>query len=228
MVYVSRKIIYPVFLIAFVLVFFSIIFFFLFSQGLDVRDPYVGVTGEKVVFNATIKNISNHLIKDIEIVVKNNNTEITRVLPFLNAGDKNFVEIEMDFSTDLKYDVYVNAAFNRTTHFAFELEEDTIKPVEAKVELESNMVVGQEYKMLVSLCNKSNNDLYDVSWVEKVEGNYFKESFFPRTLVIEKDQCKTFYPTLTPLVPGKANIEFVLRVGGLEQKYSHTITISDK
>jgi hypothetical protein len=228
MVDVPRKVIYPVFLIAFALVFFSIIFFVTISQGLDVRDPYVGVTGEKVVFNATIKNISNHVIKDIEIVVVNNNNEIKKILPLLEAGDKNFVEIEMDFSTDLKYDVYVNALFNKTTHFAFELDEDTVNPVEAKVEIASSMIVGQEYQVLVSLCNKSNNNLYDVFWVEKVEGNYFKESFFPRSLVIEKDQCKTFYPTLTPLVPGRANIEFVLRVGGLEQKYSHTIIISDE
>jgi hypothetical protein len=228
MVDVPRKVIYPVFLIAFALVFFSIIFFVTISQGLDVRDPYVGVTGEKVVFNATIKNISNHVIKDIEIVVVNNNNEIKKILPLLEAGDKNFVEIEMDFSTDLKYDVYVNALFNKTTYFAFELDEDKVNPVEAKVEIASNMIVGQEYQMLVSLCNKSNNNLYNVFWVEKVEGNYFKESFFPRSLVIEKDQCKTFYPTLTPLVPGRANIEFVLRVGGLEQKYSHTIIISDE
>ncbi len=227
MVYVPRKIIYPVFLVAFTIIFFSIIFFVSVSQGLDIKDTSVGVTGEKVVFTTTIKNFSNHVIKNIEIVVVNNNNEIKKILPLLEAGDKNFVEIEMDFSNDLKYDVYVNALFNKTSHFVFELDEDTINPVEAKVELASNMVVGQEYQMLVSLCNKSSNDLYDVYWVEKVEGNYFKESFFPRSLVIEKDQCKTFYPTLTPLVPGKANIEFVLRVGGLEQKYSHTIIISD-
>jgi hypothetical protein len=228
MVYVSRNIIYIVFGLVFALSLLSIIFFVALSDGLDVRDASVTVNGENVEFNSTLKNISNHAIKNIEIIVENNNGQKTELIDVLKAGEKKDIQIILDFSTDLTYDVYVNAAFNKSKHLLFELEGDTIRPVTAKVEIVSEMVVGKTYEMVIRLCNDSDDDLFDVYWIEKIEGDYFEESFFPRHLFIGKDQCKSFYPTLTPLVPGKANIEFVLRVGGLEQNEKRVITISDK
>jgi hypothetical protein len=226
MVFVSRKIVYPIFIVIFAIAFFTIVYFVSFSQQLSVENASVEFVGEKIVLNADIVNNSNHFIRDAEIVVEMKDEETTAKLDPLAPKEVFSVVMPLPVSPDLKYDVFVNVPFRKPLHLFFELNESTVKPVNATVQLTTNMIVGEEYDYIVKLCNVSENDLFEVSWKESVVGDYFAEPLFPRTISLGENECKNLYSTLTPINSGQIKIDFILGVGGIEQNSSHTVNIT--
>jgi hypothetical protein len=223
--YISRKVVYPVFIVLFAIAFFTLIYFVSFSQQVSVENASVELVGEEVLLKADIINNSNHFIRDAELLVVMSGEETTAKLDPLGPKEVFNVVMPLPISSDLRYDVYVNVPLRKPLHLFFELEESTIKPVTASVQLVSNMVIGQKYNYIVKLCNISENDLSEVTWIELFEGTYFAEETFPRTTSIQKDECKNLYSTLTPINPGQAKINFALKVGEIEQNSSHVINI---
>ncbi|MBT4191939.1 MAG: hypothetical protein HOE11_01390 [Candidatus Diapherotrites archaeon] len=225
MVFVSRKIVYPVFLVIFAIAFFTLVYFVSFSPQVLVENTSVDFVGDGIVLKAEINNISNHYVRDAEIVVAMAGEEITAKLDPLAPKEVFNVVMPLPVSKDLRYDVFVNIPFRKSLHLPFELNESTVKPVNATVQLTSSMVVGATYDYTVKLCNVSENSLSEVSWNEHVRGNYFEESLFPRTISLPKNECKNLYSTLTPIKSGQVKIDFTLGVGGIEQNSSHTVNI---
>jgi hypothetical protein len=228
MLYVPRKILYPLFVLLFIVIFFSIISLMSFSQSLNVRDTSVEVVGDKVIFKATIENVSNHIVEGVTIVFSTKEKEVSEKVSVINPNESLEVAYELPFSEDLKYDVYISSPFNRPINLFFELDETTVKPVKAEVNLAKGMVVGNKYDMVVRLCNESQSDLFDVYWVESVQGSFFEEPFFPRTVSLRVNECKNLYSTLTPISPGVVKINFTLRVGQLEQENEYVVNISSE
>jgi hypothetical protein len=226
MLYIPRKIIYPLFILLFIIVFFSIIFLISFNQSLNVTNTSVEVVGDSVLFKATLENVSNHSIDGITINFSTKTQDFSEKIRALGPKESVEVVYELPFSEDLKYDVYVSSLFNRPINLFFELDQTTVKPVNAEVKLANEMVIGNKYDMVVRLCNESQSDLFDVYWLESVEGDFFKEPFFPRTVSLRVNECKNLYSTLTPIRSGKARMNFILRVGQLEQESSYNINIS--
>ncbi len=224
--FISRKIVYPVFIIVFAIIFFTLIYFISFTQVLTVENASLELVGDQVLLKADIVNNSNHSIDDAQVKVVMNNEERVAVVQSISANDRVEFTTEIPFSENLQYEVYITSSFNRPVHLHFELDETTVRPVTAEVQLTSSMTVGNKYDMIVRLCNVSESDLFEVYWIESVEGSYFEEPFFPRTVSLGVNDCKNLNSTLTPINPGMAKMKFVLRVGKLEQNYSHTITIT--
>jgi hypothetical protein len=229
MVFVSRKIVYPVFVIVFILVFFSIIFLFSFNQVLAVNNASIEFTGSSIVLKADINNISNSVVRNPELVVITKNNSETFKLKDFNVGEKFELVKELKLSEDLSYEIFIRAPFSRPIRLFFELDQSTIEPVKAVVQIANNMRVGQEYNVVVRLCNESKNDLFDVAWGASSEQKFFEEAFVNRILVngLRINECENLYSTLTPIKTGNARINFVLRVGSLIQDYSHVVIISD-
>ena len=232
MTYVPRKIVYPIFTFAVILILLAVILFsFGVFQSLEVIDPQVSVIGDKVSISLTVKNVSNHVVHSPTVTIKTDTLEVSENLPDLVSGEEFLFVKNIDFSESLLYNIYVSAPYTMSVHIPFEIDESTIRPVEAEVYLTSNMQVGNEYSVEVKLCNKSNDYLPEVFWITSVQGNYFKEEFFPRTFSLKgapNPECKNFYSTFTPINPGIAKVTFTLKVGSLEQTLDKEITISPK
>ncbi len=228
MVYVSRKMLYPAFIVAFTIVFFTIVYFLSFSQSLLVESSRVELDGESLVFYAKITNTSNNYVKNITIDLVQLESQNSYKVKDLAPGESVDVEIKgILFSSDLKYDVFVLAPFNKTIKLSFTLDESTIRPVTAEVTLAKNMKVNGKYDYLVKICNISNTVLNDVLWTATVSSSYFEENFIPQTIDLSINQCKNLNSTLTPIRPGNIKINFNLKVGKLEQNYSQDLVITE-
>jgi hypothetical protein len=229
MVFVSRKIVYPIFILVFILIFFSMIFLFSFNQVLAVSNANIEFTGENIALKADINNISNSVVRNVELIVITKNNSETFKLKDLNVGENFELIKELKLSEDLSYEIFIRAPFSRPIRLFFELDQSTIEPVKAVVQIASNMTVGQEYDVVVRLCNESNNDLLDVAWSTSSQQKFFEEAFVDRTLVngLRINECENLYSTLTPIKVGDARINFSLKVGSLIQNYSHVVRISN-
>ncbi len=233
MVYISRKIVYPIFILLFAIVFFSVIFLFSFNQVLKVDDAELEFFGDKIIFTAKVSNISNHLVRNSELLIRMGDQERIAKIKDLAVGESFEVISELPFSESLQYEVFVTTPFSKPIKMFFELDESTVKPVVAEVQIGSDspissiMTIGKKYDVTVSLCNVSKNDLFEVIWFETVNENFFEEKFFPRSISLRINECKNLYSTLTPINSGEANLTFVLRVGSLEQKESKIITVGE-
>ena len=93
--------------------------------------------------------------------------------------------------------------------------------------LPENMVVGKKYDVVYKLCNVSNNNLHDVSWLETVDKRYFSGDYFLKTISLNVNECINLYSTLTPIKSGESRISFLLKVGALEQKLSQEVVVGE-
>ena len=225
MVYVSRKIIYPMFVLVFAIAFFMLIYLVSFSNDLSVSNAEFGFSGDKLVIMMDINNVSNHFVRDIEVIVVNGNDVTNLIIEELAPGAQYLFEREFDISENLVYDVYVKAPFNITKRFTKELEATTIRPVLASIFIEPELKVGQQYNPILTFKNVSESDLSEVVWITSSEGDYFEEEFFPRKFPLKSGESKSLPTTLTPKVPGSVKLTFILKVGNIEYVEEHTVII---
>lgn len=226
-----RKFVYPFFLIVFAFVVFSMVYLFSLSQSLEASDVSFSVSGEFVVLKMTVENVSNHVVNDPEIILVYGNErksiDVKSQNNSLAPKEKYDLVVNIPLTENIIYEVFLVAPFNRTIKYNFTLDPSTIEPVKAVVNISSNMVVGKEYDTYVRLCNVSNDSLYDVYWVESVNGKFFAESLVPKQVSLLQNECKNLYSTLTPVSSGKAILSFNLRVGEIVKSYSHEINITE-
>ncbi len=228
MIYVSRKILYPAFIVAFTFIFFIIVYFFSFSQSLEVESSRVEIDGETLSFYSKINNISNNYVRGITVSLFQINSQNAYKVKDLAPGESVDIEIkDITFSDDLKYDVFISAPFNRVIKLPFTLDESTVRPVTADVTLAKEMKIGEKYSYSVKICNISNTALLDLLWSTTVNGAYFEESFIPQTIDLAINQCKNLNSTLTPIRPGNVRMNFNLKVGKLEQNSIYDLSISE-
>lgn len=228
MVYVSRKLLYPAFIVIFSIVFFIMVYLFSISQSLVVEEARFELAGDSLVFYSTINNISNSYVRDISVdLIHSGGKTSYRVEDIPPNESREVVIKDIVFSDDLVYDIFILAPFNRTIRLPFVLEEDTIRPVTAEVFLTGEMVVGEDYDYIVKLCNVSNNALIDVRWSASTNESYFDQPLIPQVIDLGINQCKNLNSTLTPIKSGIARLKFVVSVERLEQSYQHEIFISE-
>lgn len=226
MVFVSRKVLYPSFIVVFSIVFFTLVFFFYFSSGLVADNSSVEIDGDSVVFKTTITNVSNHIIRNIRVELLQEDVDKSVKVGDLRPDENVDVIIDkIPFTNDLYYEVKIDAFLNRPVNLFFTLDESNVRPVDTNVMLAKDMRVGESYDYSVKLCNISNNALIDVFWSESAIGNYFDEVFVPRTIDLGIGECKNLNSTLTPIRPGNVEINFNLRVGKLEQNLEYEIVV---
>ena len=234
MVFVSRKIVYPFFLVIFSLFLFGIIYISILSSSLLVNDPSVSIVGDKIVLKMQIENKSNHEISGINVLVKNGVIERGFFLKgaiessSLIAGEKYDFVAAIPLGEGLNYSIEIKSLFNKSVFLNFELEQSTIDPVKAEVALPSKLIVSQEYTYPVKLCNQSNNDLSEVTWVPNAQPGDFKETFYEQVISIKKSSCETLYSTLTPNKVGNLGLSFLMRIGSIEKRTSVVIEVLDK
>ncbi len=234
MVFVSRKIVYPFFLIIFSLFTFGIVYVSFLSTALVVNDPAVSIVGDKIVFKMQIENNSNHEVIGINVVVKNGVLERAFSIKGSEKDSSLMPKEKYDFVASipldegLKYSVEMKSLFNRSVFLNFELDSSTTDPIKAEVSLPSKLIVNQEYTYPVKLCNQSNNDLSEIYWVPTAAPGDFKETFYPHVVEINKSSCETLYSTLTPNKVGDIGLSFLLRIGSIEKRTSVVIKVVDK
>jgi len=236
MVYAPRKIVYPLFVIIFSLVFFSMLFLAFFNQSIDVLDPSVSVSGTDVVIKLTLVNNSMHAIDGVRVVVSSESEEKAFFLRGSNdsqksslaAGEKFDFVATFPVTQTLKYKVVISAPFNKPVPIDFTLEQSTIDPVRAEVSLPAKLYVNEKLEYPVKLCNISGTDLPEVIWVENAEGGDFKETFFERSVSLKVSECKTIFSIITPQKTGNINLGFSLKVGALEKKILTVLNVVAK
>lgn len=234
MVFVSRKIVYPFFLVVFSLFIFGIIYISVLSSSLAVNDPSVSVVADKIVLKMQIENKSSHEIKGISVLVKNGISDTVFFLKGSEAGSMLGPNEKYDFVASiplgeaLNYSVEIKSLLNKSLFLNFNLEQSTIDPVKAEVALPKELVVGQEYTYPVKLCNKSDNDLSEVYWIPAAKEGDFKEVFYEQVISLKKASCETLYSTLTPNKTGDLGLSFLMKVGSIEKRTAIMITVVDK
>jgi hypothetical protein len=229
MVYAPRKLVYPVFTVAVLVAFISMLYLVFLSQSIEVLNPSVSVVGADVVLKMTLVNTSNHEIDGVNVLIKNNSGERLFFLKgdgksSLAPGEKYDFVASFPLSENLKYNVIVSAPFNKQVPLDFTLEPSTIDPVSVVVYVPFNLKVGQQANYSVKLCNVSNSDLPEVNWIESAEQGLFKEVFFERSISLRILECKTIHLILTPAKAGELTITFTMRVGSIEKKISKVLT----
>ncbi len=227
-----RKVVYPFFVIIFAFIIFSMVFLVSLSQSLVASDVSFSVSGEYVVLKMTIENTSNHTVDDPEVILvyggEKKSIKVKSKDNFLAPGEKYDLVASIPLSESTQYEVFLVAPFNRTLRYDFSLDSSTLEPVNAVVNINSNMIVGTKYDVSVRLCNVSDSSLYNVEWTESVNGSFFEESLVPRQVSLSANECKNLYSTLTPVRSGKASLSFSLKVGEIIKKYSHEVNISNE
>lgn len=234
MFFVSRKIVYPFFLIIFSLVVFGIVFISFLNNSIVVNNPSVSVSGSNVILKMQLENVSNHSIRGVNVLVKNEVIERTFFLKLsesksiLNPNEKFDFVAEIPLEESLKYFVEVRSLFNKTVFLDFELEESTVDPVKAEVSIPPlPLIYGKSYTYPVKLCNISNNDLSDIYWVPIASAGEFKETFYEQVISIKKSTCETLYSTLTPNKTGNLDLSFLMKIGSIEKRSLVVIDVVD-
>jgi hypothetical protein len=225
MVFISRKIIYPIFVAVFAIAFFMLVYLVSFSNDILVDNAEFSFSGENVVLKMDLINTSNHVLRDVSVMVVMGQEEQNEVIAEILPGEKVLFEKTLPVSKTFGYDIYIRVPFNRPVFLSLVLDESTVRPVVSEVSLSNPMVVGEQYNIGVTLKNVSKSDLLEVYWITSAEGSFFEESFFPRSVALKSGESKTLYSTLTPISPGNVKLNFVLKIGDIEQKSSHTVTI---
>jgi hypothetical protein len=234
MVFVSRKIVYPFFLIIFSLVIFGIVFIAFLSNTLVVNNSSVSIVGDKIVLKMQIENTSNHEIGGINILVKSGIIDRGFFLKdsqgasTLKPNEKYDFVAAIPLGEGLNYSVEIKSLLNKSVFLNFELDQATIDPIKAEVKLPSKLIVGEEYTYSIKLCNQSNNDLGEIYWVPNAQPGEFKETFYEQVIDIKKSSCETLYSTLTPNRTGNIGLSFLLRIGTIEKRSSVVIEVVDK
>ncbi|MGI6589828.1 MAG: hypothetical protein ACOX1V_04175 [Candidatus Iainarchaeum sp.] len=223
MFFVSRKIVYPFFLIVFSLVIFGIVFVSFLNSSIVVNNPSVSVAGSNIILKMQIENTSNHVVKGVNVLVRNGVIERgfflkgSSVDSVLNPREKFDFVASIPIEDVLSYSVEVRALFNKTVFLDFKLEESTIDPVKAEVYLPKKLVYGKEYTYPVKLCNTSDNDLAEVYWIPSASVGDFKEVFYEQIVPVKKASCETLYSTLTPNRVGNLGLSFLMKIGSIEK-----------
>ena len=234
MVFVSRKVVYPFFLIIFSLLVFGLVFIAFLSNSLLVNDSSVSIVGDKIVLKMQIENNSNHEITGINVLVKNGIIDRgfflkdSQVNSTLKPNEKYDFVAAIPLGEGLNYSVEIKSLFNKSVFLNFELDQATIDPIKAEVKLPSKLIVGQEYTYPVKLCNQSNNDLSEIYWAPNAQAGDFKETFYEQVLDIKKSSCETLYSTLTPNRTGNVGLSFLLRIGSIEKRTSVVIEVVEE
>ncbi len=211
-----------------------LIYILFFNQGLVVKDPAVSLSTNNLVLKMTLYNESMHTISGIKVTVKSSK----RAFEFFLNGDESksslmpgekyeFLEA-IELSESLYYSVFISAPFNKTIPMNFELKESTIDPVLAKVTINPRIYLNEKYSYTIELCNVSDDALPEVIWVEEAAEGFFKETFFERSIPLQKDECKTIYSTLTPIKSGSVELKFSLRVGPISKGSSKVIEVVER
>ena len=229
-IYVSRKILYPIFIALFAIIFFSMVFFVSFYQPITVIDPKLAVEGDHFILSMWIRNNSNHAITGADILVDmGGDQQVVKINECgCLAADENIqVAFELPFSNVSSYNVYIRSPLNKSVRLNFPVEESTIRPVKASVRMSTSMKVGQKQDVAVDLCNESESDLHDVTWEMLADEGFFEEELFPQSVSLRVGECKTLYSTLTPIKSGSVSLEMSLSVGKLEQKNRVDITVTN-
>ena len=225
MVFISRKVVYPIFVLIFAIAFFILIYTVSFSQDLSVSNAQFDYSGDKIILKMDINNVSNHFVKNVEVLVINGNKENSNIIKLLAPGEYYQFEEEFDLSEHLQYDVYVKAPFNITKYFPIELNQTTIRPVLVNISIDPEMKVGVQYKPSISFMNVSESDISEVVWITSSEGDFFEEDFFPREFSLRVGESKFLPATFTPKAPGEVKLTFILKVGNIEYEQEKVITI---
>jgi hypothetical protein len=228
MVYVSRKIIYPMFVLVFAIAFFMLIYLVSFSSDLTISNAQFDFSGDKIVLKMDINNGSNHYIRDIEVIVISGNEEKNHLIEQLEPKEQYKFEEEYDLSESLTYRVYVKAPFNVTKQFDIELDETTVRPVLASISMAPQMKVGQEYNPILTFKNVSQSDISKIIWITSSEGDYFEDDFFPREFALKSGESKSLPVSFTPKAPGIVKLTFILKVGNIEYEQEHIVTITSE
>ncbi|MCX6803169.1 MAG: hypothetical protein NTY48_01210 [Candidatus Diapherotrites archaeon] len=232
MVFISRKIVYPFFMMVVCLVFFGLLFLVFFNQPVLVTESSYAVVGDKVILKMTLKNDSNYLVKGITISIKDKSG--VAVLPIKGSTADSVLLPKESYqfvapiilSENLSYSVTISAPFSRPVNLKFDLDPSVTNPVSAEVSLPPALSVGNKVSFPVKLCNKSPTDISDISWIEQASSTDFNDVFFPRTISLKKDECKTIYSSLTPIRAGTVSIGFQLKIGGLVRFVSKELSVS--
>ena len=238
MVFVSRTIAYPFFVVVILLSFFALLYIAFFNQAITVdnANSSVSISGDQIVVKIPMQNSTNHVINDVKVTIKSETGERAFYIKgspaaaILAPGEKYEFLAAIPLGESYSYTAVVSAPFNRPINIKIDLDQGTVDPVDAQVSLPTNLVAKKEYTYSVKLCNVSQSDLAEVFWVENAETGDFKEnsppaSFFERSVSLEKDECKTIYSTLTPIKTGEVTIGFSMRVGALKKEVSKVLTV---
>ena len=100
MVYISRKIVYPIFVLIFAIAFFMLIYFVSFSQDLSISNAEFDFSGDKIVLKMDINNTSNHYLRDIEVIVVMGQEESSYIIEEL--GPREGYKFEEEFEKIFK------------------------------------------------------------------------------------------------------------------------------
>jgi len=229
-IYVSRKILYPIFIALFAIILFSAVFLISFYQPLAVLDPKLAVEGDHFVLSMVLKNNSSHAIRGADILVDMGGSQQTVKINecgCLGANEDTNVAFNLPFANVSSYDVYVRSPLNRSVKLSFPIAPSTIEPVKATVRMSSNLQVDQKQDIAVDLCNESESDLHDVTWTMSVEEGFFSDEMFAQSVSLRVGECKPLYSSLTPIKSGTTYLEMTLSVGELVQKSSAKLTITE-
>ena len=225
MIFISRKVIYPMFVLVFAIAFFMIIYLVSFSSDLSISNAVFDYGGDEIVIKMDINNTSNHYVRDIEVRIVNGTDESSLTIDEIPPGGQYKFEERFDSSENLIYDIYVVAPFNITKHFTKELEATTIRPVLASISIDSKMKVGVDSQLILTFENVSQSDISKIIWITSSEGDYFEGDFFPREFSLKSGESKALPVLFTPKAPGIVKLTFILKVGNIEYKEEHTVTI---
>ncbi|MFA6269537.1 MAG: hypothetical protein WCW13_02980 [archaeon] len=232
MIYAPRKLVYPFFVVIFLIAFLSVLYLVALSQSIEVNNPSVSILGSDVVVKMNLKNKSMHAVDEIKVVVKSNSEERSFYIKggslqssSLDAGESyDFVAL-MPLTENTKYTVNVSAPFNKPISIDFALEESTIDPVKAEVSIPSEIKLNEKIDYVVKFCNVSGTDLPEVIWLERAEEGVFKEVFFERSIALKVSECKSIHSILTPAKLGQVTIGFTMTIGSIEKKSSKILNV---
>lgn len=239
--FVSRKIVYPLFVVIILIAFFGLLFTSSFSQSLFTIDENnrdkasIAIIGSNIEIQFPIKNISSHEVNGIKVLVDNGKSQTSAFIKgaekeaesVLMPGEEYLFKASFPIGESDLYNVAVTAPFNRTIYLSFPIDATTLDPVKPTVSIPFTMSLNNKYYYSVNLCNQSDSELSEVYWVESAEPGTFKESFIDRKISLPKNQCQTLGAYLTPIKVGKVTVNFSLRVGALNKSVSQDITVTD-
>jgi hypothetical protein len=230
-VQVSRKIVYPFFILVFGIIFFILIFSAFFSEALAVEDISISsASSTKPLMYFTVVNKSTQVLKDVYYSVYSGG-EIKKNLVgggVMNPLSKVEIVVELPDYTVREYGLTVEAQFVRPKKIVVPVQTSTYAPVEMTVNItnKTNMTVGVVQEISILLCNKSQSSLAEIVLNKNYDAEYFNERAVPIRTPLNANQCKTIESGITPKKVGQTQMTFELIVGSMKRQVTETVTIN--
>ena len=194
-----------------------LVFFILFTPGLDLVEEKVGESIDIFVSNSSI-----HTIKEVRIETQEGRVLLS--IPELKPGEK--AAIPLQGLTDLVV-LNAKAPFHASVSRSISLKGAKGLKLSYETSFQTIAFTGIKFSVFLNICNSGSINIEELVVEEQHKADFFSESRQSKKTALKIGECKKLEFQLSPTKVGETEIYFNIDTLGVSEKFSRKIEIRE-